>query len=329
MTCSVLFYHCPLLEGIQPMGSVDLVATTFIESIIKTLPCLLMSYFFMTTGFLFFRDFSMANYLSKIKSRCFSLLIPFVLWQALLAIFDTVFKYNQITLAEFLKSTFSLQRWPLISPLWYVYGIFLVTLFSPLVYLIIKRKNLGWGIIIVLIFAVEVRDKIDIPLIKSILDYGYVQNMVYYMPAYFVGAFYGYHFRDSSPKCLSYVVILLLLSFLFNNNAEGLFFNVSSKMLPLAILYLLPPVKFLENRKVYRLSFLIYALHQPFMWKTAELVHGFYTRCIYSLIPSLALVSVLMRLIYLALVIGLAALLRMLLLKLSPRFLALLTGGRA
>lgn len=329
MTCGMVFFHSPIIDTVPSLGSADFFVKICIDGAIRNSVDLIMSYFFTVTGFLLFRNFNMSEFPAKIKNRVFSLLIPFILWQAILALVDTVFKYNTITFTEFLEKTFLMQRWPLNSAMWYVYAIFLLALLSPLVYLIIKKKVLGWGLIIIIMLLTEARGKIDIPIVKAILSYGYVENIVLFFPAYFAGAFYGYHFRDASSDCLFYLIPTLLIAFLLNDMIDGLFFNISLKLLPIAMIYLLPPIHFLENRKIYRLSFLMYALHQPLIWKTSQFVLDLYTAYISKIIPFAAVASILTRLIILGIDIGLAALIYFVFSKLSPRFLALLSGGRA
>jgi len=329
MTCGMIFFHSPIIETVPMLGPVDFFVKISIDSVIRTSVNLIMSYFFAVTGFLFFRNFTMKEYPAKIKNRVFSLLIPFVLWQIIFAVIDTVFKLQPVTFTEFLRRTFLLEVWPVDAALWYVYGVFLLALLSPLVFLIIKRKTLGWVLIIVIMLLTEARDKIDIPAFKAVLHYGYVENIVYFFPAYFTGAFYGYHFKNASSDCLFYLVPALLIAFLFNNMIDNLFFNISLMVLPVALIFLLPPIRFLENRKVYRLSFLMYALHQPLIWKLSPFVLDFYTNYISKILTSAALASVLTRLILLGIDMGIAALIYFVFSRLSPRFLAMLSGGRA
>lgn len=329
MTCGMVFFHCPIIDSIAALGPLDFYGKVAFDSMVRNSVDLLMSYFFAVTGFLFFRDFSMKQYPVKIKNRIFSLLIPFVLWQAIFAVFDTVFKYEAISFAEFLRRTFLLEIWPVDAALWYVYGVFLLALLSPVVYLIIKRKNLAWCIIIAIMLLSTARDKIDIPAFKAVLHYGYVENIVHFFPAYFAGAFYGYHYKDGEASCLIYLVLAVLVSFLLTGMIDNLFFVISLKMLPIALIYLLPPIRLLENRKVYKLSFIMYALHQPLIWKLSPFVLDFYTNYVFRIIPSASVAAVLSRLIFLGIDIGLAALIYSLFSKLSPRFLAMLTGGRS
>lgn len=330
MTCGMILYHSPLIETLASRGPIDHLAKITIDSIFMTSVNLLMSYFFAVTGFLLFRNFSMKGFPAKIKKRVFSLLVPFVLWQLIFWAINAVTGFGPITtFTEFLKRTFLLEKWPVDAALWYVYAIFILALLSPLVFVIIRKKTLGWGFIIFVALLAQVRYKIDIPAFKAVIQYGYIENIVHFSPAYFAGAFFGYHYKDSSADCLSRLVPTLMIAFLLSNMIEGFFSDISFKLLPIAIIYLLPPIHVLENRKIYKLSFLMYALHQPFIWITSPALIDFYTNHIYQLIPSAAIASITIRIVLLAMVTGLAALIHLVFSRLSPRFLAMLSGGRA
>jgi len=328
MTCAMVFYHCPVIESLPSVGSLDHFAKVSIDTVVRSSVNLIMAYFFAVTGFLLFQNFRMKDYPTKIKRRVFSLLIPFVLWQGIFAVIDTVFKFAPITFTEFLEKTFLLQRWPVDAALWYVYAIFLLALLSPVVLFIIKNKNIGWVLILFVLVFSSVRSKIDFPVFKAILHYGYIENILVFLPAYLAGAFYGYHYKDASCDCLHYLLSALLLAALTEGLINGFILNTALIMLPIAIIYLLPPIPFLRNRKIYKLSFLMYALHQPLIWKIQAPVIDLYSNSIHRLIPFATAASVLTRLIFLAIVIGIAALIHFVFSKLSPRFLAMLTGGR-
>ena len=329
MTCAMVLYHCPIVENLPAVGALDHFAKVSIDTVIRGSVNLIMAYFFSVTGFLLFRNFRMKDYPEKIKKRVFSLLIPYILWQLIFAVIDTVFKFEPVGFAEFLQRSFLLQRWPVDAALWYVYAVFLLALLSPVVLLIIRKKSIGWIAILLVLAISSARLKIEIPVFKTILHYGYVENILVFLPAYLMGAFYGYHFKDASSGCLSYLLSALLLAVLTEGIIEGFALNTAVLIVPLALIYLLPPVPFLENRKIYRLSFLMYALHQPLMWKLQAPVFNLYSGTIYKLIPFATAASIITRLVFLAVVIGLAALIHFIFSKLSPRFLAMLSGGRA
>ena len=53
--------------------------------------------FFILSGIAFYRDYSNSKYLSKLKSRIFTLLIPYLVWNTLCMIFEIVCSYSFIS----------------------------------------------------------------------------------------------------------------------------------------------------------------------------------------------------------------------------------------
>lgn len=329
MTCGMVLYHCPVIDSIPAVSSLDLSLKTLTDSVFRSSVNLIMCYFFAVTGFLLFQDFSLKKYPSKIKRRVFSLLIPYVLWQVIAALIEILTTECEMTLVDFLNRTFLLYAWPVDAPLWYVYAVFLLALVSPLLLLLLKRKNISWAILFVVFFLCSQLSRLTIPSLQKIFFHGYVANIIVYLPAYLAGAFYGYHHKDASPGCLSYILLAQLPAFLLNERFDGFFSYVTMALLPLALLYIIPPVRILENRKIYRLSFLMYALHRPLYELFWPELLSLYTHSLGRIITSAAVASVLTRFFALAGITGLCALLYFILSRLAPRLLALLTGGRA
>lgn len=328
MTCGMVLFHCPIVESIPALGALDYALKTLTDSVFRSLVSLIMSYFFTVTGFLLFRDFSISNYSTKIRRRIFSLLVPYILWQLIFASITILSNTDQLSVQSFIQRTFLLYTWPVDSPLWYVYAVFLLALFSPAVYLMIKRKYLGWCLVVAVTLFAAARDRIGIPIYQSILYHGYVQNIVYYLPAYLAGAFFGYHYKDGSHDGLYLLLCSQIIGFLLGERLDSSFAYISTVLLPTALIYLLPNISPLENRAVYRLSFLIYAIHMPVLgWLFPHAVN-LYAHSVGRIFMSAALAAITTRLLLLAAIIALAAVIYAIVSKVSPRLLSLLTGGR-
>ena len=138
--------------------------------------------FFMISGFLFFanfREFSCDGYKKKMKSRFKTLIVPYVLWNIVVFAAKIVGKIAQMYyigeswsfVTDFISDTswhfiWDINRWgdvnrpwlwwttyqtsPIDVPLWFLRDLIVVTVFSPLIYLMIKRLK----IFAVLIFFV-------------------------------------------------------------------------------------------------------------------------------------------------------------------------------
>lgn len=110
--------------------------------------------FFFISGFLFF--LSRKTYPEKIKARCHSLLVPYLLWNALLLIaYLAAFALghpqdvNGKSMADFYWTDYLRLFWdrgtydngnfvPLLCPFWYIRNLLLLSLISPALYLLIR-----------------------------------------------------------------------------------------------------------------------------------------------------------------------------------------------
>ena len=129
--------------------------------------------FFFISGFLFFyktAGFSMEIYLQKLKSRVRSLLIPYIFWNLvvilLLLLAQMFLSGSLVSGRNKLITDYSLLDWlwsfwdtsqvnphlnkslPINSPFWFIRDLMVVVLFSPLIYMLIKK--LGTYAVIIL-----------------------------------------------------------------------------------------------------------------------------------------------------------------------------------
>lgn len=107
--------------------------------------------FFFISGFLFF--LSHKTYFEKINARCHSLLIPYILWNALLlAAYVAAFALghpqdiNGKNIADFAWTDYLRLFWdrgsydngnfvPLLCPFWYIRNLLILSLISPMIYI--------------------------------------------------------------------------------------------------------------------------------------------------------------------------------------------------
>lgn len=145
MTIFMVCYHCPTFESAEPWGHLDSTLTFLVSYVFNTMGVLVMSWFFMITGFLLFNNLNFSNYCVKIKKRFFSLFIPYLTWQCLIAA-KLIIQGSKITALDFFEKIFAFVAWPFDGALWYVYAVFILAIFSPMLLLIFKNKYLGGGI---------------------------------------------------------------------------------------------------------------------------------------------------------------------------------------
>lgn len=209
--------------------------------------------------------------------------------------------------------------------MWYVYAVFLLALVSPVFLLIFKNKKVGWCMVLIIIVFLRVHGKFNIPIFTRVANHGYVGNIIWYFPAYLVGAFYG-KFSDElkDEKSLVYVLSLIFLAFLMQGISSDFLYDIIIRMMPIMSLFLLPVIPSLKDKWVYRLTFLMYAMHQPLIFDMKPHINNFYA----SVSMPASVCNILTRIIILGIDIGLAAIIYIILKKFAPKVLNVLTGSR-
>ena len=117
--------------------------------------------FFVISGYLFFRNYTSIkdSYAKKLKSRFFSLIIPYCLWAFISALFMFGLTFISVTAkTDIVKESVTNGAFSLLTcfidppafQLWYVQQLIIFTIISPVFYLLIKNTK---GLILIL-FAV-------------------------------------------------------------------------------------------------------------------------------------------------------------------------------
>lgn len=326
MTCAMVCYHCEGFDSANAIGLWDGKINKLIEYFFDQMGIIAMSHFFTVTGYLLFKNYSLKEYPVKMKRRVYSLLIPYILWQAIITGIDILQKQYVFSFANFLSRTFFLVRWPLNGALWYVYVVFLLAIVSPILLLMFKNKRVGWLATIVLIIAVQMRKLVVNPNVLAVFGYCYLENILLYLPFYLVGCYCG-KFSDeiTSNELLTCILSAIFISFILNDALPGFFSITTIGFMPLMGLYVLPEVPaFLQKKRIYSLSFLIYAIHQPLILDTIPYLRRF----IVTIPIPVSVRSILIRVIVLALCVCLATVIHSVLKRIAPKLLGAITGGR-
>jgi peptidoglycan/LPS O-acetylase OafA/YrhL len=198
-------------------GSIYLNATqTFLFYLIET--C--VPFFFMISGYLFFRTFKIQNLKQKLFSRVKTLLIPYLLWNTIYMIFivglSSIGLINNATVSNTRGGVFLQLINAEFSPLWFVKYLMFFTLISPIMWFLLKRKFIGVLTIVVMIIVnvwAYYSGHMEIPLNVNannwiMLNYQYI--------FYAVGAYCALNFREfiekpMRAKTISGIGILFML----------------------------------------------------------------------------------------------------------------------
>ena len=231
--------------------------------------------FFILSGITFFKDYNNKKYLSKIKSRVFTLIIPYLLWNTIWMVWEIftshsfIAKFSENNVAYSLSITNVLKGvffYGCNAPFWFVFDLIIFSLAAPLVFLIIKNKWIGLASVIGLS-------------VVSLLGIYLPEGVFYYPMAivfYLVGAIVGYHFFDIAAKRSSISVriasFIFLAAYILAKNIvpQGIHMD---NYLTQTVVYTFAAfslwnvtdtfIERIKPRAIYRRSFAIYAMHLP------------------------------------------------------------------
>ncbi len=229
--------------------------------------------FFMLSGISFFKDYSNKKYLRKIKSRVYTLIIPYLLWNAVWMLWDILCSYSFVSKFSAISEPYPLTPVSILKgiffygsnmPFWFIFDIIIFSLAAPLLFVFIRNKYIGITTIICLS-------------IVSLFGF-YIPTDVFYYPMsivfYLIGAIIGYHFFDfasnKSSKPMQIVSVVLLCAYIFAKNIVPQGLHISNYLIE-TIVYTLASfalwnvvdifIERIKPRAIYRRSFAIYAMH--------------------------------------------------------------------
>lgn len=326
MTCFMIFYHTGSPEGLQAFNAVDAAVNDFLSHFFNFMCSIVMGYFFSMTGFLLFKGLSLSTYKTKIIKRVSSLFIPYLLWQIIVYVKLLIQGSVQFDIIKFLRLTFCFEMFPYDGALWYVYAVFVMAILSPILLLLLWNKKTGLISIVVLFILVCLRGKATNPYIVNVITWGYIGNIINYFIAYLIGAFYGRFYDEiKQENSLLYILILLFVAVVLEGQWSYIVAASLTSILPFMLWMQLPAIPFLKDLKIYNLTFLMYATHQPIITDIVYRLFGLFSR---TSIP-VSLINIITRLIVLTSVLIFCAFLYAVLNKICPKLLKLLCGGRS
>ena len=239
----------------------------FKESITFAVPM-----FFILAGIAFFRNYDNKKYFAKVKSRVSSLLIPYLIWNALWMIFDIACSYTFISNYFSGREIFELTPENILRglflyksnlPFWFVFNLFVFVIISPLIDLLVRNKYVG----VLSICAIFVLSLFDIQIPSSIF---FSPNSIIF---YIIGAYIGKHHFNSIAKNRSPIIqyssiaFLVLYVTLKNIFCEGIYIEkpIDVVIFPICAFALWNALDlFIEKitiKPMFSRSFAIYAMH--------------------------------------------------------------------
>ena len=325
LTCFMVSYHTVSLHESLALNSWDLRFSHGFVHMFGMMGNFAMCYFFFISAYLLFRKYELRDYPTKIKKRITSLLIPYFVWQTIITILDIIQKQYVFNLHDIFARTVLIEKFPQDGPLWYVLVIFYLALLSPILLVIFKQKKLGWVFVVTITVGIQLLFRLPYQIVKNFIQFGLMENVLYYLPCYLVGAYFGKYEKEfDSKKSIQYVLSLICVAFLLEGFVKTVFVNVAKVMLPILVFYLLPAIKNFKMRDVYNLTFLMYAIHQPLIYDLWDMMSQFWI----NLHLPIAVYNLFARFIILALTITISMCIYHVFIRFCPKLLEILTGGR-
>lgn len=276
LSCFVLLIHISSYSqysrdlfagGIETFNAVF--TTFFTDTFVK----IAVPLFFIISGCLFFRNCkNIKNVFIKMKSRVFTLLIPFLIWNIIIVIFNVgnwisffkgrkIFEIFEPSLKNIFLTIFYAQN---NGPFWFIFALIIFVIFSPIIFYIIKNKYFALMFLLVLLVLHQFKINFSFP------NFARTDSFI----IYFFGCIIGkYYFNLFSKKIKTNQSLIFLFIFLLCLMINILYAFEIIKMIYIidTIFYIVFALSFwylcdlfIEKMKQYEFynhSFYVFAMH--------------------------------------------------------------------
>ena len=145
----VFFIHSHFAQDIVNDSFISVVNNKVSYFFSRSITQFAVPMFFMLSGISFFKDYNNKKYLTKIKSRFFTLVIPYLIWNTVWMLWEIFTSYSflakfsassggyPLTLISILKGIFF---YGCNNPFWFVFDLIIFSFAAPLVFIIIKNN---------------------------------------------------------------------------------------------------------------------------------------------------------------------------------------------
>ncbi len=229
--------------------------------------------FFMLSGISFFKRYDTSKYIKKIKSRIFTLIIPYLLWNTIWMLWEIFCSYSFISKLSEDGNTFPLTLSSILKgiffyecnrPFWFMFNLIIFTLAAPIVFLIIKNKYVA----IILISAASVLSVFGIHLPTGI--FYYPNSIIFFV----IGAVIGYHYFDfiskKSSKTTRIISLIFLSAYILAKNIVPNELYITNYLIEVIVFTFCAFafwnvvdlfIEKIKPHKIYKRSFPVYAMH--------------------------------------------------------------------
>ena len=239
--------------------------------------------FFMLSSYLFFRNFKMENLIEKWKSRCFSVLIPYIVWNLLyyfgyviatrLPLVQHVVGKDPVpfTIEEILRAVLQYGYAPIF---WYLFQLIILLALAPQIYLLVKNRIAGILYLAILLTAIFFRFDTGRPNMDALFYFSFGAYMAVH---------HGVRLETKGDGDRVFAGLLMLIAAVYSYGmmkepgANILWTIVYRWFVPAALWLMTSCLELPEPRPWMRQSLFLYAIHfivVRFMNKGAALFFG-------------------------------------------------------
>lgn len=186
--------------------------------------------YFIIAGALFFRDYSNDRYVPKLRSRVRTLLIPYLLWNAIWMVFSIVTSYSFLSRFFIGREKFEITPLNVIlslvhhkcnGPFWFIFDLIVFVVCSPLIDFLTRTKKRAILSVVVLV-------------VLNLMGYGIPSSIfynntsiIYYMIGVAIGKYDLDRFLKPSSRMARVISAIVLLGYgvhnvFFYNHITGL-----------------------------------------------------------------------------------------------------------
>ena len=223
--------------------------------------------FFLVSSYLFFRNFQLSKLAGKWKSRFFSVVIPYTVWNLLyyigyvaatrLPMVSRVIGKTQVPISveEAARAVLQYSYAPIF---WYLYQLIILLVLAPLIYGVVKNRVIGACYLAVLVTALYFH-----------MDTGHPNtDALFYFSA---AAYAAVHFRvwletkGTNDRVMAGVAVWIVAIFCYGtmkDPAANVLWTIMYRLLaPIGLFLMISSVEVLMPRPWMRQSMFLYAIH--------------------------------------------------------------------
>ncbi len=338
---AVVFIHAYGTEIVLSDGSVGVGDTSYLSNFVrnfisKGLAQTAVPLFFLMSGYFFFLGFSWstANYIKKIKSRIYTLIIPFLFWNLATLLLLSLAQYIPTTqvffsgknvpissfdIYDYVNAILGIDRLPISYQFWFIRDLLMMVCLAPPIYFFVKTVP---KIFLVSIFVMWFFN-FWLVYIPSSVAFAF-----FYAGAYFALSHHSLFIFDRlGIVILPFYLLILLIDTLTKWYKYNYYIHNAGVLLGVvSVLYLSKFFITLHTAKRALVwaggySFFIFAVHEPILTITRKITYkivepstDMMSLFLYFFIPSLVLLE--------------SILLPLSIQSIFPRFLNIISGGR-